>query len=55
MNNQGLGNFMINEDEISGTSLDIFSSPDTEKSVISGKEVEIRLFTVLERCGIIHI
>jgi len=49
MSNQGIGNFMVNEDEISGTSLDIFSSPDTERSFVSGKEVEIRLFTILER------
>ena len=48
-NHEGLGNFIINEDEIRGTTLDIFSLPQKENSFISGKEVEIRLFTVLER------
>ena len=46
---EGLGNFIVNEDEIKGSTLDIFSVPETEKTFISGKEVEIRLFTVLER------
>ena len=48
-NQDGLGNFVINEDEISGTSFDIFSLPERNGSVVSGKEVEIRLFTILER------
>ena len=47
--NEGLGNFMINEDEIRGTTLDIFNTPEKETSFISGKEVEVRLITVLER------
>ena len=47
--NEGLGNFMINEDEIRGTTLDIFNTPEKESSFISGKEVEVRLITVLER------
>ena len=47
--NEGLGNFIINEDEIRGTTLDIFNTPDKETSFISGKEVEVRLITVLER------
>ncbi len=45
----GLGNFIINDDEIRGTTLDIFNTPDKEISFISGKEVEFRLITVLER------
>lgn len=49
MSNQGIGHFMINDDEISGTSLDILSSPNTKRSFLSGQEVQIRLFTVLER------
>ena len=47
--NEGLGNFIINEDEIRGTTLDIFNTPEKEISFISGKEVEVRLITVLER------
>ena len=47
--NEGLGNFIINEDEIRGTTLDIFNTPEKESSFISGKEVEVRLITVLER------
>ena len=50
---EGLGNFIINEHEIRSTTLDIFSVPEKENTLISGKEVEIRLFTVLERCVII--
>ena len=46
---EGLGNFIVNEDEIKGSTLDIFSVPEIENTLISGKEVEIRLFTVLER------
>ena len=46
---EGLGNFIINEDEIRGTTLDIFNTPEKEISFISGKEVEVRLITVLER------
>ena len=47
--NEGLGKFIINEDEIRGTTLDIFNTPGNETSFISGKEVEVRLITVLER------
>ena len=46
---EGLGNFIINEDEIRGTTLDIFNTPEKETSFISGKEVEVRLITVLDR------
>ena len=38
---EGLGNFIINEDEIRGTTLDIFNIPEKENTFISGKEVEI--------------
>ena len=48
-NHEGLGNFMVNDDEVSGTTLDLFSWPERENNILSGKEVEIRLFTVLER------
>ena len=48
-NQDGIGNFVVNEDEISGTSFDIFSTPETENTTIWGKEVEIRLLTVLDR------
>jgi len=48
-NQEGLGNFVINEDEISGTTFDIFSLPEKDNNVLSGKEIEIRLFTILER------
>ena len=41
--------FITNEDEIRGTTLDIFNTPEKETSFISGKEVEVRLITVLER------
>ena len=51
---EGLGNFIINEDEIRGTTLDIFSLPEEENTFISGKEVEMRLFTVFERFVIIY-
>ena len=44
-----IGNFSLNEDEIQGTTFDIFTLPERENSILSGKEVEIRLFTVLER------
>ena len=47
--NEGLGKFIINEDEIRGTTLDIFNTPEKEIRFISGKEVEVRLITVLER------
>ena len=46
---EGLGNFILNEDEIRGTTLDIFNTPEKETSFILGKEVEVRLITVLER------
>ena len=46
---EGIGNFVINEDEIAGTTFDIFSLPEKESNTLWGKEVEIRLLTVLER------
>ena len=45
----GIGHFSLNEDEIQGTTFDIFTLPERENSILSGKEVEIRLFTVLDR------
>ena len=45
----GLGNFVINEDEIVGTSLDIYNLPMKESNTLWGKEIEIRLLTVLDR------
>ena len=30
---EGLGNFIVNEDEIKGSTLDIFSVPETEKNL----------------------
>ena len=45
----GLGNFVINEDEIVGTSFDIFNLPMKESNTLWGKEIEIRLLTVLDR------
>ena len=47
----GLGNFVINEDEETGTSFDLFSIPERNGTCISGREVEIRLFTTLESSG----
>ena len=45
----GIGNFSLNEDEIQGTTFEIFTLPERENSILSGKEVEIRLFAVLDR------
>ena len=45
----GIGYFSVNEAEIQGTIFDIFTLPERENSILSGKEVEIRLFTVLDR------
>ena len=45
----GIGNFSLNEDEIQGTTFDIFTRAERENSILSGKEIEIRLFTVLDR------
>ena len=45
----GIGNFILNEEEITGTSFDIFSLPMKETNTLWGKEIEIRLLTVLER------
>ena len=48
-NREGVGNFVVSEDELTGTTFDMFTLPDSNESIISGKEVEIRLFTVLDR------
>ena len=39
--NEGLGNFIINEDEIRGTTLDIFNTP--EKKSASFREKKSKL------------
>lgn len=44
----GVVNFSLNEVEIQGTTFDIFTLAEKDNSVLSGKEVEIRLFTTLE-------
>ena len=44
----GIGNFILNDDEVNGTSFDIFSLPQKERNTLWGKEIEIRLLTVLE-------
>ena len=46
---EGVENFVINEDELAGTTFDKFSLPERESSTLWGKEVEIRLLMVLER------
>ncbi len=46
---EGIVNFVINEDEIAGTTFDIFNLPEKDSNTLWGKEVEIRLLTVLER------
>ena len=46
---EGIGNLVINEDELAGTTFDIFTGPEKEIKAVWGKEVEIRLLTVLER------
>ena len=45
----GVRNFVINEEEVHGTSFDIFSQPEKESSTLWGIEREIRLLTILER------
>ena len=45
----GVGNFVLNEEEMTGTSFDIFSEPEKESSTLWGTEREIRLLTILER------
>ena len=45
----GIGNFVLNEDELAGTSFDIFSVPEQDSDTLYGRECEIRLLTILER------
>ena len=45
----GIGNFVLNEEEMAGTSFDIFNEPEKESSTLWGTEREIRLLTILER------
>ena len=44
-----MGTLVINEDEVNGTSFDIFTLPKKENDTVYGKEIEIRLLTTLER------
>ena len=48
-NSDGIGTFVLNEDEVNGTSFDIFNLPEKENDTVYGKEIEIRLLTTLER------
>ena len=48
-NSDGIGTFVLNEDEVNGTSFDIFNLPEKENDTVYGKEIEIRLLTRLER------
>ena len=48
-NSDGIGNLVLNEDEVNGTSFDIFTLPGKEDDTVYGKEIEIRLLTTLER------
>ena len=33
LNHEGLGNLMVNDDEVSGTTLDLFSWPERENNI----------------------
>ena len=46
---EGLGNFVISEDEIESSAFELFELPRKNNDIVSGREVEIRLFTVLDR------
>ena len=48
-NSDGIGNFVLNEEEVNGTSFDIFSLPEMDTNTLWGKEIEIRLLNVVER------
>ena len=48
-NSDGIGGLVLNEDEVNGTSFDIFTLPEKENDTVYGKEIEIRLLTTLER------
>ena len=48
-NSDGIGTFVLNEDEVNGTSFDIFNLPEKENDTVYGIETEIRLLTTLER------
>ena len=40
-NSDGIGNLVLNEDEVNGTSFDIFTLPGKENDTVYGKEIEI--------------
>ena len=48
-NSDGVGTLVLNEDDVNGTSFDIFTLPEKENDTVYGKELEIRLLTTLER------
>ena len=45
----GIGNFVLSEDEMRDSPFDIFSVPEHESHTVYGIEREIRLLTLLER------
>ncbi len=51
LNNQGNRErtFGLIEDDLNGTLSDIFFLPEKENFILTGKEAEIRLFTILEK------
>ena len=50
MNNcDGIETLVLNEDDVNGTSFDIFTLPEKENDTVYGGETEIRLLTTLER------
>ena len=51
--NNGIGNFPESEVEIEDGMFDLFSPVKKYDLVTSGKSMEIRLFTILERCVIL--
>ena len=48
-NSDGIGTLVLNEDDVNGTSFDIFTLPEKENDTVYGRETEIRLLTTLER------
>ena len=48
-NSDGIGTLVLNEDDVNGTSFDIFTLPEKENDAVYGIETEIRLLTTLER------
>ena len=46
---EGAGNFVTSEHELTGTTFDMFQSPEMENDIVSCHITEVRLFTVLDR------